>query len=147
LIDFLDEIELFIGEKPIFTKKKNRHSAVWRNFMAVQTKNFVQPLFERCFLVSTLKKKRNQKFVCEPTDGICRLNPKCKKKMSEHQINQQNKYFSKKTIFLVQKSKAAKNSYRGYPTEFAGSTQNVKKNCRNIKSTNQNNNFPKKNYV
>jgi hypothetical protein len=29
--------------------------------------------------------------------------------------------------------------------EFAGSTQNVKKNCQNIKSTNQNENVPKKN--
>jgi hypothetical protein len=28
--------------------------------------------------------------------------------------------------------------------EFAGSTQNVKKNCRKIKSTNQNKKFPKK---
>jgi hypothetical protein len=37
--------------------------------------------------------------------------------------------------------------YKGYPTEFAGSTQNVKKNYRNIKYTNQNENFPKKNYV
>jgi hypothetical protein len=25
--------------------------------------------------------------------------------------------------------KGAKNSYRGYPTAFAGSTQNIKKNC------------------
>jgi hypothetical protein len=40
--------------------------------------------------------------------------------------------------------KGAKNSYRGYPTEFSGSKQNVKKNCQNIKSTNQNKKFPKK---
>jgi hypothetical protein len=36
LIDFLDELELFIGEKQVFTKKKVRHSAVCREFMAVQ---------------------------------------------------------------------------------------------------------------
>jgi hypothetical protein len=35
-IDFLDELELFIGEKQVFTKKKVRHSAVCREFMAVQ---------------------------------------------------------------------------------------------------------------
>jgi hypothetical protein len=28
IIDFLDELELFIGEKQVFTKKKVRHSAV-----------------------------------------------------------------------------------------------------------------------
>jgi hypothetical protein len=37
-IDFLDELGLFIGEKPIFTKKKFRRSAVCRDFMAVQMK-------------------------------------------------------------------------------------------------------------
>jgi hypothetical protein len=35
-IDFLDELGLFIGEKQVFTKKKVRHSAVCREFMAVQ---------------------------------------------------------------------------------------------------------------
>jgi hypothetical protein len=36
-IDFLDELELFIGEKQFFTRKKKvRHSAVCREFMAVQ---------------------------------------------------------------------------------------------------------------
>jgi hypothetical protein len=40
-----------------------------------------------------------------------------------------------------------KNSYGIYLTEFAGSTQNPKKNDRNIKSTNQNENFPKKKNV
>jgi hypothetical protein len=35
----------------------------------------------------------------------------------------------------------------GYPTEFAGSTQNSKIKHRNTKSTNQNEDFPKKNYV
>jgi hypothetical protein len=34
-IDFLDELELIIGEKQVFTKKKVRHSAVCREFMAV----------------------------------------------------------------------------------------------------------------
>jgi hypothetical protein len=36
IIDFLDELELFIGEKQVLTKKKVRHSAVCREFMAVQ---------------------------------------------------------------------------------------------------------------
>jgi hypothetical protein len=42
--------------------------------------------------------------------------------------------------------KGAKNSYGGYPTEFAGSTQNPKKI---IGTPNQpiRENFPKKNYV
>jgi hypothetical protein len=35
-IDFLDKLELFLGEKQVFTKKKVRHSAVCREFMAVQ---------------------------------------------------------------------------------------------------------------
>jgi hypothetical protein len=35
-IDFLDELELFIGEKQASTKKEVRHSAVCREFMAVQ---------------------------------------------------------------------------------------------------------------
>jgi hypothetical protein len=35
-IDFLDELEFFIGEKQVFTKKKVRHSAVCREFMAVE---------------------------------------------------------------------------------------------------------------
>jgi hypothetical protein len=35
IIDFLDELGLFIEEKPIFTKKNFRRSAVWRDFMAV----------------------------------------------------------------------------------------------------------------
>jgi hypothetical protein len=54
------------------------------------------------------------------------------------------KYFPKKLCFVPKKCKGAKNSYRDYPTESAGSTQNVKKNCRNIKSPNQNKKFPKK---
>jgi hypothetical protein len=31
IIDFLDELELFIGEKPIFTKKKIRRHAICRD--------------------------------------------------------------------------------------------------------------------
>jgi hypothetical protein len=50
IIDFLDELELFIGEKPIFTKKKSvaMPSAV---IMTLQIKNVVRPLFERSFQV------------------------------------------------------------------------------------------------
>jgi hypothetical protein len=40
--------------------------------------------------------------------------------------------------------KGAKDLYGGYPTEFAGSTQNPKKKYRNAKLTNQNENFNKK---
>jgi hypothetical protein len=36
--------------------------------------------------------------------------------------------------------------YGGYPTEFAGSNQNPKKKYRNIKSTKQNEYFPKKSF-
>jgi hypothetical protein len=42
------------------------------------------------------------------------------------------------------KKKRSKNSYGSNPTEFASSTHNPKKNHRNIKSTNQKENFPKK---
>jgi hypothetical protein len=48
-IDFLDELGLFIGEKPIFTKKKFHRSSDCRDFMAVQMKKIVRPLFERSF--------------------------------------------------------------------------------------------------
>jgi hypothetical protein len=34
--DFLDEIEFFIKEKPIFTQKKNWRSVVCSDFMAVK---------------------------------------------------------------------------------------------------------------
>jgi hypothetical protein len=50
IIDFLDELGLFIEEKPIVTKKNFRRSAVWRDLIAVQM-NFVRSLFERCFQV------------------------------------------------------------------------------------------------
>jgi hypothetical protein len=50
-IDFLDEFGIFIGEKPIFTTKKFRRSAVCRDCMAVQMNNFVRPLSERYFQV------------------------------------------------------------------------------------------------
>jgi hypothetical protein len=45
-IDFLDELGLFIGEKPIFTKKK---FPSW--FHGCPNENFVRPIFERCFQV------------------------------------------------------------------------------------------------
>jgi hypothetical protein len=48
-MDFLDELGLFIGEQPVITKKKIRSSAVCHDFMAVQMKNFVHPLFEISF--------------------------------------------------------------------------------------------------
>jgi hypothetical protein len=51
--------------------------------------------------------------------------PKTVIKWQEHQINQLNWNFSNKKICLVpQKWKRAKTSYGGYPTKFAGWTQN-----------------------
>jgi hypothetical protein len=52
-IDFLDELELFIGEKQIFTKKKVRHSAVCCGCPhdGCPHENFVHPIFERSFQV------------------------------------------------------------------------------------------------
>jgi hypothetical protein len=51
-IDFLEELGLFIKENPDFYKKKKiRRSAGCRDFMAVQMKNFVRSLFERCIQV------------------------------------------------------------------------------------------------
>jgi hypothetical protein len=78
------------------------------------------------------------------TRGNLRARPKILKKISEHQINQSKRKFSQKKVCVVpQMCTRAKNSYEGYPTEFAGSTQNPRK-YRNIKSTNKNENFPKK---
>jgi hypothetical protein len=59
---------------------------------------------------------------------------------SKQQIYQSEQKFSqKKYVHYLQsvKEKRTKNSDGGYPTEFAGSTQNPKKNDRNTKSTNQ----------
>jgi hypothetical protein len=67
--------------------------------------------------------------------------------LAEYQINQLKQIYPKKSMFSTHKCKRAKNSYGGYPTKFADSTQNPKKNNRNTKFTNQNENFPKKNYV
>jgi hypothetical protein len=54
IIDFLDELGLFIEEKPIFTKKKNLSLCCLLAFMAVHMKNFVRPIFERCLKVRSL---------------------------------------------------------------------------------------------
>jgi hypothetical protein len=43
-IDFLDELELFIGEKQVFTKKKVRHSAVSQ--MRILSARFLKDLFK-----------------------------------------------------------------------------------------------------
>jgi hypothetical protein len=45
-IDFLDELGLFIGKKPIFTKKK---IPSW--FHGCPYEHFVRPIFKRCFQV------------------------------------------------------------------------------------------------
>jgi hypothetical protein len=52
-----------------------------------------------------------------------------------------------KSKVRTSKLKKTKNSYWVYPTKFAGSTPNHKKNYWNIKSTNQNENFQIKKYV
>jgi hypothetical protein len=78
-------------------------------------------------MFSTLKVKRSPKFVWELPDGICRLNPKCKKigRTSNQPIK--TKKFSTKVFLVPSKCKEAKSSYGGYPTEFASSTQNPTK--------------------
>jgi hypothetical protein len=52
-IDFLNELGLFIEEKPIFTKKK--FASLCRLLSAViswhSNENFVRSIFERCFQV------------------------------------------------------------------------------------------------
>jgi hypothetical protein len=50
--------------------------------------------------------------------------PKILKKLSEHQIYQSGRKFFQKSMLSTLK---VKNSYGGYPSEFAGSTQNPKK--------------------
>jgi hypothetical protein len=52
-IDFLDELGLFIGEKQVFTKKKVRHSAVCREFMAVQMRILSGGFFKDPFKLDT----------------------------------------------------------------------------------------------
>jgi hypothetical protein len=49
-----------------------------------------------------------------------------------------------KVWLVLQNWKEGKNSYGGYPTEFAGLTQNPKKIYQNIKSTDQDEHFSKK---
>jgi hypothetical protein len=50
------------------------------------------------------------------------------KKLSKHQINQSKLKKSQiKVCLVLQKRKEGKNSYQGYPMEFAGSTQILKK--------------------
>jgi hypothetical protein len=73
-----------------------------------------------------LKKEKEPKIVW--TWQNLQARPKILKKILKHHINQSERTFSQKKIYLVlQKCKGAKNSNGGYPTEFAGSTQNPKK--------------------
>jgi hypothetical protein len=58
---------------------------------------------------------RSQKFVWGPPYGICRFNPKSKKNYQ----NTKSTNFLKKSMFSTLKWKGAKNSYGGYPTDFA----------------------------
>jgi hypothetical protein len=52
-IDFLDELGLFIEEKPFFTKTKFRRSAVCRDFMAVQMKILPAQFLKDAFKLET----------------------------------------------------------------------------------------------
>jgi hypothetical protein len=52
-LDFLDEMGLFLGEKPIFTKKKIRRSAVCRDFMALHMKIFSARFLKDAFKLET----------------------------------------------------------------------------------------------
>jgi hypothetical protein len=89
--------------------------------------------------------KRSQKFIWELQDGICKLNPKCKKKIAGTTNQPIRTKISQKKIYLVtQKCKRAKNSYGDYPTEFAGSTHNPKKIIRIPNLPIKTKNFPKK---
>jgi hypothetical protein len=49
----LDELELFIEEKRIYTKKKIRRSAVCRDFMAVQMKILSARFLKDAFKLET----------------------------------------------------------------------------------------------
>jgi hypothetical protein len=72
--------------------------------------------------------------------------PKNIKKLSKYQINQSKSKKSQIKVFLVlQKCKGAKNSLEGYPTEFAGSTQNPKKLIETPNLPIKTKIFPKKN--
>jgi hypothetical protein len=48
-IDFLDELGLFIGEIPIFTRKKIPPLCFLPWFHGCPNENFVRPIFKRCF--------------------------------------------------------------------------------------------------
>jgi hypothetical protein len=70
--------------------------------------------------------------------------PKILKKSSKHQIYQSERRFSQKYCLVPQKCKGAKNSYGGYATEFAGSTQIPKKIIRTQNLPIRTKIFPKK---
>jgi hypothetical protein len=65
-VDFLDELRLFIGERPIFMKKKFRHpavcrlrSAVCRDFMALfKRKNLFARFLKDAFKLETSELKK-----------------------------------------------------------------------------------------
>jgi hypothetical protein len=51
IIDFLDDLGLFIEEKPIFTKKRISVTLPSAVISWLLNENFVRPIFERCFQV------------------------------------------------------------------------------------------------
>jgi hypothetical protein len=77
-----------------------------------------------------------------PTEFSCST---YSKKSSENQTNQsKRKKIQKKVCLVPWKCKVAKNLYGGYPTEFAGSTQNPKKKIGTPNIPIKTKTFPKK---
>jgi hypothetical protein len=76
--------------------------------------------------------------------GLLKALPFLKKNIGTSNLSIKTKNFEKKTVFRTLKMERGQKYAR---TEFAGPTQNPKKNYKNIKSTNQNEIFPKKKYV
>jgi hypothetical protein len=95
-----------------------------------------------CFVPSKWKEAKNM------SGRNLQARPKILKKNWNIKTTNQNRAFSQKKVCLVpQMCTWAKNSYGGYPTEFAGSTQNPKKNIETSKQPIKTEHFPKKKYV
>jgi hypothetical protein len=80
----------------------------------------------------------------EATQRNLRARPKILKKYRNIKSTIQNENFPKNSMFSTLKCKGAKNSYECYPTEFAGLTQNLKKNIGTQNQPIRPKNFPKK---
>jgi hypothetical protein len=89
----------------------------------------------------TLKVERNQKFVWELPDGICRPDPKSQKNYRFMRSTYQNENLPKITMFSTL---IVENSKKFVPDRICRLNPNSKKKYRNAKSTIQNESFPKK---